>query len=397
MGERLGIYIDAVYRLSERGGTRRVHTHSQCYQFLRFACAVGARFDSLVLFGRQAPADFRTDFELPREGTVDLAPLPYYSSLGNLSEVLRSAFGVIRGMWGGLDKVDVVWVFGPYPFSLVLIAFALLRGRRVVLGVRQDTMRYFRSRLRSRWMIPLLAPIWLLEAAYRLLSRRLATTVVGEEIERRYGGPRANLLNHLVSVVRRSDVATAPIESDSTGELRLLTVGRIEPEKAPLMLVECLAALDRAPGRHRFKLIWAGTGALAQAMCEHASELGVADRLELPGYVAFGPDLLALYRSAHVFVHCALTEGVPQVLIEAMACGLPVVATDVGGVAALLGGAGTLVPPGDPEALVRAVRSVADDGEVSKRRAQMALERVREHTLEAESERLARFIAAPRQ
>jgi glycosyltransferase involved in cell wall biosynthesis len=131
-------------------------------------------------------------------------------------------------------------------------------------------------------------------------------------------------------------------------------------------------------------------------MRERASELGVADRLELPGYVPFGPALLALYRQAHVFVHCSLTEGVPQVLIEAMAAGLPIVATDVGGVASLLDGTALLVPPGDADALVRTLRSVASDGDLRTQRARRALDRVVRYTLESESERVARFIAAGR-
>jgi glycosyltransferase involved in cell wall biosynthesis len=396
MGERLGVYIDAIYRVSGEPGARRVLTQSQCLQFLRFACAVGANFESLVLFGREAPADVRTEFALPLEGNIDIASLPYYSNLGNAREVVRAAAGVIRGMWSGLDKVDVVWVFGPYPFSLVLVAFALARRRRVVLGIRQDTMRYWRSRLRGRWMVPLLAPLWLLDGMYRLLARRLPTTVVGDAIERHFGGPRTNVLNHVVSVVRRAEIAAVPRAPDGARELRLLTVGRIEPEKAPLMLVECLAALDRASDGYRFRLTWAGTGALAPAMRERASELGVADRLELPGYVPFGPALLALYRQAHVFVHCSLTEGVPQVLIEAMAAGLPIVATDVGGVASLLDGTALLVPPGDADALVRTLRSVASDGDLRTQRARRALDRVVRYTLESESERVARFIAAGR-
>ncbi len=390
---RLGLYIDTIYRLSDAEGTRRVMTISRCYQFLRFACAVGESFDSLVLFGRQAAPELATEFALPLEGSVDVAPLPYYASLKNVGQVARALAGVVRGMWRGLDKVDVVWVFGPYPFSLVLVGCALLRRRRVVLGVRQDTMRYYRSRLPKRWMAPALAPLWVIDLLYRVLSRVLPTTVVGQEIEQRYGGPRANLLTHVVSVVPSAEVARKPRESEALEDVRLLTVGRIDREKTPLMLVECLATLQRTRP-DRYELTWAGAGALEASMQDRARALGVSGLLKLPGYVPFGPGLLALYRESHIFVHSSLTEGVPQVLIEAMAAGLPIVATDVGGVAELLAdAAGGLVPPGDPQALVDAVLAVSDDPALRERCSERGLARVRNYTLEAQSSRVGGFIA----
>ena len=116
----------------------------------------------------------------------------------------------------------------------------------------------------------------------------------------------------------------------------------------------------RRPGV--FRLRWVGLGPLLEDVRARAAELGLADRIELLGYLPF-PELLPHYRDAHAFVHVSFTEGVPQVLNEALACGLPVVGTDVGGVSEALDGgrAGLLVPPSDRDALVEAVLRVADD------------------------------------
>jgi glycosyltransferase involved in cell wall biosynthesis len=198
------------------------------------------------------------------------------------------------------------------------------------------------------------------------------------------------------SVVRREDVATKPLERDYSGEVVLLTVGRFETEKNPLLLVKALAELERErPGRVR--LTWVGRGPLEDEVRELAAELGVADRIEFLSYVAFGPELLDLYRRAHAFIHVSFSEGVPKVLLEALACSTPIVATDVGGVrVALAGGeAGLLVPPDDLEALVAATRQLLDDRELRHRLVSRGLELAHELTLEAQAEQVIRFIGAP--
>jgi glycosyltransferase involved in cell wall biosynthesis len=155
-----------------------------------------------------------------------------------------------------------------------------------------------------------------------------------------------------------------------------------------------MAELERRrPGRYR--LVWAGVGPLADAVRRRAAELEVEDRIDLRGYVPFRPELLELYRQAHVFVHVSLTEGVPQVLAEALASGTPVVATDVGGVRAALDGglAGQLVPPSDVEAVVDAVIRITDDPALRSKLVSRGLALAHERTLEAEAARVAAFLA----
>jgi glycosyltransferase involved in cell wall biosynthesis len=219
----------------------------------------------------------------------------------------------------------------------------------------------------------------------------LHTTVVGTEIAASYGAQRPTVHAMTVSLIRAADLASGPAVRDWSGPVELLTVGRIEPEKNPLLLVDALAQLDP----QRYRLTWIGRGRLEEAVCRRALHAGVSDRLALHGFVAFGPELLALYRRAHAFVHVSLTEGVPQVLIEAMACGTPVVATDVGGVAAALdsGRAGLLVPPDDLEALVRAIIRIGDDEDLRRRLVAHGLELARERTLEVEAARVAAVLS----
>jgi glycosyltransferase involved in cell wall biosynthesis len=385
---RLGVYNDDVYRLVAAGDETRV---SADRAFLLFACEVGEGFERLVLLGRTVDDGSTADYLLPA-GT-EVAPLPHYDDLFQLRRLARVSLQTLLAMWRALDRVDCVWVFGPHPFALPLVALALVRRRTVVLGVRFDAPRYYRARLPTgRWRPALLA-VRALDLAYRLLARRLPATVVGPEIARRYGS-RPSVLEMTVSLVREADVAASPPDRDWVGPLRLMTIGRIDREKNPFLLVDALAELERAePGRYR--LDWVGRGPLEDAVAERARALGVDGLIAFHGYVPFGPALFHLYRGAHVLVHTSLTEGVPQVLVEALALGTPVVATDVGGVRALLGdgAAGVLVPPEDRDALVAAVRRVAADEELRAAMPARGLRLARAHTLEAQATRVAKFIS----
>jgi glycosyltransferase involved in cell wall biosynthesis len=128
-------------------------------------------------------------------------------------------------------------------------------------------------------------------------------------------------------------------------ELLILSVARLEPQKNPLLLAE---AFERA-GTGR--LLVAGEGKLRP-------QLEGRERVHLLGARA---DVAEMLSACDIFALASDWEGHPLSVMEAMAAGLPVVATSVGGVPEIVGDAGVLVAPRDVEALSRAIRSLAGD------------------------------------
>jgi glycosyltransferase involved in cell wall biosynthesis len=291
-----------------------------------------------------------------------------------------------------LTEVDVVWLFGPYPLAFVFAAIARARGVRVVLGVRQDLPSYVANRHPGRRAVHLAATA--LEHGYRRLARRHAAVVVGPDLARNYADA-GRLLDVNVSLIRAGDVAIAPAAPswEARPALELLSVGRLDAEKNPAMLADVLAGVRAQDPRWRLTVC--GEGGRRAELEARAAELGVGDHVRMLGYVA-GEELAALYRASDAFLHVSWTEGVPQVLFEAFAAGLPVVGTAVGGVRAVAGDAALLAPPGDPGPLVQHVlRLGAEPGlrhELVRRGARIAWE----NTLEAESGRVAEFLGVAR-
>lgn len=137
------------------------------------------------------------------------------------------------------------------------------------------------------------------------------------------------------------------------GPVELLFVGRLVRQKGVDVLLEALALL---PAGAEFRLTLVGDGDARPALEAQAQRLGLRERVEFAGW----RDRAALpetYRAADVFVFASRDEGMPNVLLEAMASGLPAVATRIAGNEELVedGASGRLVPADDPGALARAL------------------------------------------
>lgn len=381
---RLGVYADLRYRSD--GG--RLSTD---FAFVRFPAALPPRVEEVVIFGRLDPQPGSEPYTLPTEG-IRFVGLPHYPSVFHVGRLIRAVAGSCRAFLRELPRLDAVWLFGPSPLAVPFAVLARLRGVPLVLGVRQDYPRYVAGRLPSRAWSWAIGVAWLLELSYRLLARRSPTVAVGEELAARYRGGGAPVLATGLSLVRADELVDAAEAAGRRweGTITLLSVGRIEPEKNPLLLPEILALLrERDP---RWELRIAGTGSLVDAVRARAAELGLEDACELLGYVANGPQLWELYRSSNAFLHVSLTEGVPQVLFEAHAAGIPVVATDVGGVRAAAGATALLVPPCDARAAASALERLRDDDELRRRLIAAGLETARAETLDEQLDRVAAFI-----
>lgn len=376
---RLAAFDDAIYHRDAAGLT--VHRAFPLFMF-----GLADQVDELRVLGRVDPRPARSHYVLP-DGAM-LVALPWYESLTDVRAVLRALRPTIRLLWRTLGEVDTVWVNGPGPTAIVVALVALARRCRLVVGVRQDTRAYGRARYPGRHL-PAVA-FGAMESIWRALARVRPVTTVGPELLALYAhAPRRHEL--AVSFVPEASVASElPLAAGPDPEVTtVLSVGRLDTEKNPLMLADVAQRLG--PG---FRLRIVGEGPLEGELRERIADLGVDDRVELLGYVPLDGGLLDHYRGADVFLHVSWTEGLPQVLLEAFAARLPVVATSVGGVEAVASGAALLVGPGDPQAAADAVRRLAGDPELRERLAAQGLERVRARTTEAEQRRLVAFLAA---
>lgn len=164
-------------------------------------------------------------------------------------------------------------------------------------------------------------------------------------------------------------------EHPADGDPVLLFLGAIIEKKGVFELLEAVAGLrERYP---RCRLVLAGTGPAQAQVLARAAALGIASQVEMPGWVDAAARDARLAQAA-VFVLPSYYEGMPMSVLEAMAAGVPVIASDVGGIPELIahGVDGLLIAPGDVPALTAALEGLLSDAPLRAAMGQAAQHKV---------------------
>ncbi|MHA2030381.1 MAG: glycosyltransferase family 4 protein, partial [Candidatus Kariarchaeaceae archaeon] len=177
---------------------------------------------------------------------------------------------------------------------------------------------------------------------------------------------------------------------DLSPPFRLLYVGRLSQEKGIAYLLRAIASID---SRSMFHLDIVGDGDLMGKLVEDTRKLRIHNNVTFHGYIPQGQKLLNIYRGSDVLILPALQDQQPKVLMEAMSQGLPVVATEVGGIPSIIthGKNGLLIPPAQPAALISAIQRLL----ITEERIpiiQRGLAYVRDRTVDIETDKMMKVV-----
>ena len=271
-------------------------------------------------------------------------------------------------LWRTAGRVQVFHVMANSGWSWHLFAapaiwIARLRGKPVVVNYRGGEADGFLARAR-RWVAPsmeradaVIVPSGFLEGVFRKYG--FATRVV------------PNIVNlERFSSAREPHAGTGP---------RLLVARNLEPiyDNATALRAFVLVR-ERHPDA---TLVIAGSGPLRAELERLAAELDIAGAVTFTGRVD-NAAMAALYRNADVMLNPSLVDNTPNSVLESLACGVPVVSTDVGGVPYLVedGRTALLVPPQAPEAMAGAVLRLAAEPALAAALREAGLRQVQQYT-----------------
>jgi glycosyltransferase involved in cell wall biosynthesis len=296
------------------------------------------------------------------EEGLDLIPLAPRSEL-DLSAAWRLS-RVIRRL-----QPDILHAHDPH--AVAVSSLALSMGTQAVkprlVASRRVDFHLARNAL-SRWkyrQVDLF--ICASDAIRRMLvadgipKTRAVTVHEGIDLARVEAAPRAELHQEL----------WLPHDAPIVGNVAALV-----PHKGQRHLVDAVVEVLRHQPDARFVI--AGEGELRDSLQHQIKQHRLEKHVILAG---FRPDVLSLHKAFDIFVMSSVTEGLGTSLLDAMACGKPVVATSVGGIPEVVvhGETGFLVPPRDPAALAGAIVQLLSDPQRRRQMGAAGLRRVKEH------------------
>jgi glycosyltransferase involved in cell wall biosynthesis len=267
-----------------------------------------------------------------------------------------------------LHKFDLVQTY-LFPAQLFAPLAVMLAGSKVPLVLSEGTTHH---RRKKKWLHPLETWMYSRYTAIACASEGIAASLkawvpgVGEKLTVIPNGIDLEAFERASPVPRTS-------LGINNGNCVLLYVARLEPQKDHANLLRALSQIPDAD------LLLAGDGSLRAQLEAQAETLGVARRVHFLGR---RKDVAELLKMADIYVHAPVFEGFGIAAAEALSAGKPVVASNVPGLAQVVGDAGILVPPGDPATLAREVCSLMNSPERRSQFARAAVVRGRQFSIE---------------
>ena len=304
----------------------------------------------------ESPLQERIDWQLIDSSQKSQPPPPVIMrAWPAVARIFKSTFNLIRpSVKGGL-------VFSSYQtFSLLEKTAICLIGR----VFRKRMVTTYRSEVRR-----LGKPDWILHPLMSL-SFRLGTRVIcqstaaAEKLTEFFPHVQPNI-TIIPNWIEPKKYQINPPDRQNTDTPKILFIGWLEKNKG---VHDLLVALSKIKQKGiAFKLVVGGSGSQHQPLIEQAASLGLADSVDFRGWIS-GAEKLAALAEANVFVLQSYHEGMPNSVLEAMSCGLPIVATSVGGIPQLVCDDGSiLVPSGSPDELANALEQTLIDPERRKK------------------------------
>jgi glycosyltransferase involved in cell wall biosynthesis len=298
----------------------------------------------------------------PLEASLREAGVPLEATGPDRIYSLRHVRPLIR-MMEGYDLVHVHL----FPAQLWAVLAAVKLRPRIPLVTTEHGSSNFRRRWWLRafdgWMYP----------HYRIIACNSEATAA--ELARWCPriAPRIRMIHNGIPLEDFESAAPVDLPRHPQCTARVIFVGRFDPPKDHATVLRALSEIPAA------ELVLVGDGPLRPPMEELARTLNMADRVTFLGRRS---DIPGLLKASDIFVHSSSFDGFGIAACEAMAAGLPVVASDVPGLSQVVKGAGVLFPAGDHHALARELRALLSSPEKRSRLSGAARERARNFGIE---------------
>ena len=322
------------------------------------------------------------------DSSITYSPRPHY---GSVVEFFKRSPSILPPTYRNIEKnvrrADLVMIRLPSPIGLLVYRQARKHDTPYFVYLAAD-IRNAATRGEKYEGSVTKAVVSASAAVFHWTNKRISSKslvfTTGSALQEKFRTPAARCVNLVPSVVAERDLYVRQ-DACSGSEIHLLFVGRLVPLKGLRYLLKAVQSISERGVDVRLRIL--GDGHHRPQLERLAARLGISQRVTFCGHVAFGPELFQYYRSSDIFVLSSLSEGVPKTLTEAMASGVPVVATNVGGVSDVItdGETGLLVGTRSASEIRDAMMTLIENPSHRRAIIENGYEFARRHTVDAQA------------
>lgn len=378
--------------------------------FIKFIESFSTHFEQIIIFAPSQNLETNDRAVYKCSDVISLCSLPYYEDVRDLFKRLPFMIKeTSEKMKPQIENCDVIWIVGPHPLALLAYRLAKKAKVPIFMHIRGNILEDIKVRFKGKKYLFAKAYAYALHYNNIFLCKRMPVMVVGSKLYDLYAKYTKDIYCISPSMISKQDIdesitylRTKPDIQDR--DVELIFVGRVEPEKGISYLFEALRRLNnQSQKKYKLTLIGAAhprgreTKWKAEAFHNLARELGIEQFINWIGYVPFGRELFNLYRKADFFILPSLSEGIPKVLYEAMAAGLPIITTSIGGIPDIIKNEknGLLILSGSTDSIIRALQRLLNDRALSKSLIEGGFQSAEEHTMERARDQMMEKLIYP--
>ncbi|RLJ03745.1 MAG: hypothetical protein DRP08_03090 [Candidatus Aenigmatarchaeota archaeon] len=226
------------------------------------------------------------------------------------------------------------------------------------------------------------------------MDHGLTVLVTGREMIERLSSPERYIYPYFTSLISDEDIIYRKPRDISSNSTNILYAGFLTENKGVHILLEAFARFREKYHTPDIKLHLAGDGYFRPKLEEICQQLKITENVIFYGFIGDKEKLKQLFREADMFVLPSKSEGIPKVLLEAMAYGVPILTTNVGGIPDIIedGVNGLLIPPGSPGGLVKGMAKILFDAKLRQKLIDGGYHFIKEHTKEKQAKEIIEYL-----
>jgi len=370
------------------------NTYGSKYSWGKFTEAFCPFFDEVTL---SVPVKNEiSNQKLIKVEKVNFCPLPYWDGMVSyIKNLPKNFWQLVKTIRRETKKHDVIFIRLPSLAGMLFFVFAKLYSKPIALyvggNIRTAANRLYVGSRISKMTMNTFACI--IEFITRIMVNHSITFVTGKELYQSYNRPYNKIFQTMTSLINKDYIN----ERDDTCQgsiINIVCVAQILPSKGIDYLIDAIHLLRKDNYNVLLDIVGFGNGTYYESLVDKVKKLELESYVKFKGYVTFGSDLFEIYRKADISVLATLSEGLPRVIIESWASGIPFIATNVGGIPGLIvdGENGLLINPGSSVEICKAIKRTISNSDLRKKIIRNGLDFAKQHTSDKQAETIIHLL-----